>query len=158
MPFFTSPIRRENCNCLREGNRIQCWFDRSNIKCPFDAKWTQKQNSLKTNTWGKMVLRQKIKANISLKEDSDGISCKLWPGCMCYRMTREHHWCASVRGVCGSYRESWAITATADKATIHPYSALSLPWGPGLRRLSAVVSSVNQHLTYGEGGVWKCYF
>ena len=70
---------------------------------------------------------------------------------LCYRTTREHRWCASVRGVCGSCRACWATTATADKATTRPYLAPSLPLGAGLRRLLAVISSENQHLMYGEG-------
>lgn len=59
MSFFISLIRRQNCNCLRHGNRIECWFVKSNITYPFDARQRQEQSILTTNTGGKVVFRQK---------------------------------------------------------------------------------------------------
>jgi hypothetical protein len=70
---------------------------------------------------------------------------------LCYRMTREHRWCASVREVCGSCRACWATTATVDRATTRPYLAQSLLLGAGSRRPLAVTLSGNQRSMYGEG-------
>jgi hypothetical protein len=113
------------------------------VECSITMQREVQRGQLKTHKINCVALGQKR-------------TCKypymIW--CMCCRMMRAHHWCVSVRAVYGSCRESSVTIATVDKGTIHPFLAPSLPWGAGLRRLSALTLSANQRLTYGDGEHW----
>ena len=65
-------------------------------------------------------------------------------------MTREPHWCAWAREVCGNCKVCSAITATVVVATIHPSSAPSPLCEAGWRKLSAVSLNASPRSMLGD--------